>query len=80
MQASPFYAKAGSSGFKQPRVAAEAGLRQSHLTYYFPTRADLLAGVARAAVERQLEEVDANIRCAIAPGGGKGDRQCCRAA
>ncbi len=50
--------ESGYSGFTQPRVAAEAGLRQSHLTYYFPTRVDLLAGVARVAIERQLAAVD----------------------
>jgi AcrR family transcriptional regulator len=49
----------GLSGFTQPRVAAEAGVRQSHLTYYFPTRVDLLSGVARAAIDRQLKAVDA---------------------
>jgi len=49
----------GLSGFTQPRVAAEAGVRQSHLTYYFPTRVDLLTGVAQAAIERQLAAVDA---------------------
>src|ERR1700722_10549882 len=48
----------GYSGFTQPRVAAEAGLRQSHLTYYFPTRVDLLAGMARVAIDRQLAAVD----------------------
>jgi AcrR family transcriptional regulator len=53
--------ESGFSGFTQPRVAAEAGLRQSHLTYYFPTRLDLLSGVARAAIERQLGAVDANM-------------------
>jgi AcrR family transcriptional regulator len=51
--------ESGFSGFTQPRVAAEAGLRQSHLTYYFPTRVDLLSAVARAAIERQLRAVDA---------------------
>jgi AcrR family transcriptional regulator len=51
--------ESGYSGFTQPRVAAEAGLRQSHLTYYFPTRMDLLMGVARVAIERQLAAVDA---------------------
>ncbi len=51
--------ESGFSGFTQPRVAAEAGLRQSHLTYYFPTRVDLLEGVARVAIERQLGAVDA---------------------
>jgi AcrR family transcriptional regulator len=49
----------GLSGFTQPRVAAEAGVRQSHLTYYFPTRVDLLSGVAHAAIDRQLKAVDA---------------------
>jgi AcrR family transcriptional regulator len=48
----------GLSGFTQPRVAAEAGVRQSHLTYYFPTRVDLLTGVARAAIDRQLGAID----------------------
>jgi AcrR family transcriptional regulator len=45
----------GLSGFTQPRVARRAGLRQSHLTYYFPTRADLLLAVADEAVHRRIE-------------------------
>jgi AcrR family transcriptional regulator len=48
----------GFVSFTQPRVAARAGLRQSHLTYYFPTRLDLLAAVAQAAIDRQLEGLD----------------------
>lgn len=51
--------ESGFAGFTQPRVAARAGLRQSNLTYYFPTRADLLAAVARAAIDRQLAAMDA---------------------
>ena len=51
--------ESGLSGFTQPRVAAEAGVRQSHLTYYFPTRVDLLSGVARSAIDNQLRAVDA---------------------
>ena len=47
----------GYTGFTQPRVAARAGLRQSHLTYYHPTRLDLLAAVVRAAIDRQLAAV-----------------------
>jgi AcrR family transcriptional regulator len=43
----------GLSGLTQPRIAARTGLRQSHLTYYYPTRAALLAAVARAAIEIQ---------------------------
>ena len=44
----------GYSGFTQPRVAKRADVRQSHLTYYFPTRLALLEGVARLAVDGQL--------------------------
>jgi AcrR family transcriptional regulator len=44
----------GLAGLTQPRVATRTGLRQSHLTYYYPTRADLLAAVARIAMEAQL--------------------------
>jgi AcrR family transcriptional regulator len=44
----------GLAGLTQPRVAAKTGLRQSHLTYYYPTRAELVTAVARAAIEVQL--------------------------
>jgi AcrR family transcriptional regulator len=49
----------GLAGFTQPQVAKLAALRQSHLTYYFPTRLDLLAAVARTAVDDQLGAIDA---------------------
>jgi AcrR family transcriptional regulator len=54
----------GFSGFTQPRVAEKAGMLQSNLTYYFPTRHDLLCAVARAAIERQLSAVDAMLGAA----------------
>jgi len=38
--------KQGIQALTQARVAAAAGLRQSHLTYHFPTRAHLLTAVA----------------------------------
>jgi AcrR family transcriptional regulator len=44
----------GLPGFTQPRIAARTGLRQSHLTYYYPTRTALLAAVARRAIDIQL--------------------------
>jgi AcrR family transcriptional regulator len=44
----------GLAGLTQPRVAAKTGLRQSHLTYYYPTRTDLLTAVTRAAIEAQI--------------------------
>src|SRR5258708_6895284 len=49
----------GYSGLTQPRVAARAGLRQSNLTYYFPTRLDLLVALARTTIDGQLAAVDA---------------------
>jgi DNA-binding transcriptional regulator YbjK len=39
----------GIHALTQTRVAEQAGLRQSHLTYYFPTRSDLLKGVVEHA-------------------------------
>jgi AcrR family transcriptional regulator len=45
-------AESGAHELTQPRVAKAAGVRQSHLTYYFPTRADLLQEVARYSIEK----------------------------
>ncbi len=44
----------GLAGLTQPRVAKVAGVSQSHLTYYFPTRAELLRAVLEAAVAGQI--------------------------
>src|SRR5690606_33657714 len=41
----------GLHGFTQARVAEQAGVRQSHLTYYFPARDDLLRAVTAAFVD-----------------------------
>ncbi len=43
--------KHGFAALSQPRIAAEAGVRQSHLTYYFPSRADMLLAVADRSCE-----------------------------
>jgi len=42
--------ESGVAELTQPKVSRAAGISQSHLTYYFPTRADLLLAVARHAV------------------------------
>lgn len=42
----------GMPALTQPRVAKAAGLRQSHITYYFPTRSDLVAAVATAVAQQ----------------------------
>src|ERR1700691_4711049 len=44
----------GFSGFTQPRGAKRADVRQSHLTYYFPTPLAPLGGGPRLAVDGQL--------------------------
>ena len=48
----------GFASFTQTKVAKRAGLRQSHLTYYYPTRDDLVIAVAEAAMERQVAALD----------------------
>jgi AcrR family transcriptional regulator len=49
--------KHGLRKLTQPQVAREAGVRQSHLTYYFPHRSDLIAAVARHHLLSVGEEV-----------------------
>jgi AcrR family transcriptional regulator len=44
-------AKGGARELTQPRVSRAAGIRQSHLTYYFPTVNELLQAVARHSVD-----------------------------
>lgn len=44
----------GLAAFSQPKVAARARMRQSHLTYYFATRSELLRAVAEEAVRRRV--------------------------
>ena len=38
----------------QPKIARAAGVRQSHLTYYFPTRSELLKALAVHSIETLL--------------------------
>ena len=42
----------------QPRVSKAAGVRQSHLTYYFPTITDLLQAVARHSFDKLAGHID----------------------
>jgi len=50
-------AESGAHELTQPRVAKAAGVRQSHLTYYFPTRGELLQEVARYSIEKLAGEL-----------------------
>jgi len=47
----------GIQALTQARVAQHAGLRQSHLTYYFPTRNQLLVAVVERGVEVLCESI-----------------------
>ena len=69
----------GWSGLTQPRVARAAGLRQSHLTYYFPTRRDLVIAISREVARRLVEGFERLAREApAAPGAfGKSFAQLC---
>src|SRR5919204_4462467 len=51
-------AESGAHELTQPRVARAAGVRQSHLTYYFPTRADLLQAVAHYSIENLAGQLE----------------------
>jgi len=64
-------AESGAHELTQPRVARAAGVRQSHLTYYFPTRGELLQEVARHSIDKlagQLARRHATLAEGIAAG------------
>jgi len=50
-------AESGAHGLTQPRVARAAGVRQSHLTYYFPTRGELLQEIARYSIDKLAGQI-----------------------
>jgi len=56
----------GIQGFSQSKVARQAGLRQSHLTYYFPTRNDLLKVVVEHGCQLVINS--------LAPGAAPDER------
>ncbi len=45
----------GIANLTQPKVAKAAGLRQSHITYYFPRKADLVVALLEASHLRAAE-------------------------
>ena len=47
-------AEQGFMEVTQPKIARAAGVRQSHLTYYFPTRSELLKALAMHSIESML--------------------------
>ena len=61
--------KEGSKGFGQTRVSREAGVQQGHLTYYFPKKADLVAGVLERLSEKARKEFERFVARASELGG-----------
>jgi AcrR family transcriptional regulator len=58
-------AEQGVTELSQPKIARAAGVRQSHLTYYFPTRTALL----KATALHSLQALMATLSAGGAPGG-----------
>lgn len=52
----------GIVALTQPKVAKAAGVKQSHLTYYFPKRTDLLLGIAEHSLERITTDLAARLQ------------------
>ena len=53
-------AQRGAQELTQPRIAKAAGMRQSHLTYYFPTIHVLLQEVAKYTLDAMVAEMRAH--------------------
>ncbi len=51
------FRESGVAALTQPKVARAAGIKQSHLTYYFPTRAKLLLGIAEYTASEAMAHV-----------------------
>lgn len=55
----------GFSSLTQQRVCECAGIRQSHLTYYFPTRNDLLREAAAFGCEAMFNQITEGIEAGV---------------
>jgi AcrR family transcriptional regulator len=70
-------AERGAHELTQPRVAKAAGVRQSHLTYYFPTRGELLQEVARYSIDKLAGQLGGAKAASLADGiaAGSADKR-----
>jgi AcrR family transcriptional regulator len=57
----------GVTALTQPQIAQAANIKQSHLTYYFPKRANLLLAIAEFTLSSLMENVAAQL--AVKPQG-----------
>lgn len=51
--------ESGVKKLTQPKVATAAGIRQSHLTYYFPKKIDLVIGLLQGHIDDATAKLDA---------------------
>ena len=52
----------GVSALTQPQIAQAAGIKQSHLTYYFPKRANLLLAIAEFTLDGLMDNIAAQLQ------------------
>lgn len=52
----------GIAALTQPQIARAAAVKQSHLTYYFPTRADLLLAIAEQSIGETVGAIGERLR------------------
>jgi AcrR family transcriptional regulator len=52
----------GVTALTQPQIAQAANIKQSHLTYYFPTRANLLLAIAEFTMSSLMDNVAARLQ------------------
>lgn len=52
----------GVTALTQPQIAQAANIKQSHLTYYFPTRAELLLAIAEHTLSTLMENIAAQLQ------------------
>jgi len=52
----------GVTALTQPQIALAANIKQSHLTYYFPTRSNLLLAIAEFTLSALMDNVAAQLQ------------------
>jgi AcrR family transcriptional regulator len=62
MAGSTLLREKGVTALTQPQVALAANIKQSHLTYYFPTRSSLLLAIAEYTLSGLMDEVAARLQ------------------
>lgn len=59
----------GIAALTQPQIARAAGIKQSHLTYYYPTRTELLLAIAEHSLDATTARIAPRTDAGTAPAG-----------